>query len=203
MFASKRAVSTVVKRCMSTKAIADTDICIVSAVRTPLGSFGGGLASLTGVQLGSHAIAAAVERAGVSPVDVSEVIMGNVLSANLGQAPARQAAIGAKLPEATVCTTVNKVCSSGLKTIMYAANEIALGNSDIVVAGGFESMSNAPYYAPALRNGARIGDTQMLDGLMKDGLTDPYGKYPMGNCAEVCADEMSFSRADQVRRRKQ
>ncbi len=175
----------------------DNDVCIVSAVRTPMGSFGGSLASLTAPNLGSHAIKAAVERAGIKASDVDEVIMGNVLSANVGQAPARQAAVGAGLPESVICTTVNKVCSSGMKSIMMAANEIRLGQAKVVVAGGMESMSNTPYYSAAMRNGARLGDSSLVDGLMKDGLTDVYGKYPMGNCAEVCADELKITREDQ------
>jgi acetyl-CoA C-acetyltransferase len=148
-------------------------------------------------QLGSIAIKASLERSKIGADAVNEVIMGNVISSNIGQAPARQAAIGAGLPPSVVCTTVNKVCSSGLKAIMMASNEIKLGHADVVVAGGFESMTNTPYYAPAMRSGARLGDSPMVDGLMKDGLTDAYGKFPMGNCAEVCADEMKFSREDQ------
>jgi len=174
--------------------IADNDVCVVSAVRTAMGSFQGGLSALSAVELGSIAIKEAVSRAGVKSDDVNEVIFGNVVSSNLGQAPARQAAIGAGLKPSTICTTINKVCSSGLKTIMLAANEIRLGQADVIVTGGMESMSNIPYYMPSLRNGARIGDSTVLDGLMKDGLTDAYGKFPMGNCAEVCANEMKITR---------
>jgi acetyl-CoA C-acetyltransferase len=182
-------------RKFSTQAnIQDNDVCIVSAVRTPMASFGGALSTLSAVELGSIAIKAAVQKSGINADDVNEVIFGNVVSSNLGQAPARQAAIGAGLKPSVICTTINKVCSSGLKTIMLAANEIRLGQADVIIAGGMESMSNIPYYLPTLRNGARIGDSPALDGLMKDGLTDAYGKYPMGNCAEVCANEMKITR---------
>eukprot|EP00461_Guttulinopsis_vulgaris_P001676 UN01676 len=174
--------------------INDDDVCIVSAARTPMGSFQGALAGLSAVELGSISIKEALKRANLEGDKVQEVIFGNVVSSGLGQAPARQAAIGAGLPPSTICTTVNKVCSSGLKTIMYAANEIRLKQADVIVAGGMESMSNIPYLLPTLRNGARFGDSPALDGLMKDGLTDAYGKYPMGNCAEVCANEMKLTR---------
>lgn len=189
-------VSSKQTRAFSGKAptVADNDVCIVSAVRSPMGGFGGSLASLSAVELGSFAIREAVKKSGIAIDDIQEVIFGNVVSSNLGQAPARQAAIGAGLKPTTVCTTVNKVCASGLKTIMLAANEIRLGQADVIVAGGMESMSNIPYYLPTLRNGARIGDSPALDGLMRDGLTDAYGKYPMGNCAEVCASELKLTR---------
>lgn len=185
MFAQRRLATTLLHmkpnavsaRFQSTKAINDNDVCILSAVRTPLGSFNGGLASLSAPELGSVAIKAALERSAVKAEDVDEVIMGNVISSNLGQAPARQAAVGAGLPKKVICTTVNKVCSSGMKTIMLGANEIKLGQADVVVAGGFESMSNTPYYSANMRNGARLGDVSMVDGLMKDGLTDAYGTY--------------------------
>ena len=186
MFAQRRLATTILhmkpsaastRRFQSTKAINDNDVCILSAVRTPLGSFNGGLASLSAPELGSVAIKAALERSAVKGEEVDEVIMGNVISSNLGQAPARQAAVGAGLPKKVICTTVNKVCSSGMKTIMLGANEIKLGQANVVVAGGFESMSNTPYYSANMRNGARLGDVSMIDGLMKDGLTDAYGMF--------------------------
>lgn len=170
---------------------------IVSAVRTPIGSFGGSLASFTAPQLGALAIKAAIEKAGITVNDVDEVIMGNVLTAGVGQAPARQAAIGAGLAEKTVCTTVNKVCASGMKAIMMAANQIAVGEAEVVVAGGMESMSNVPYYLPNNRNGARLGHGQVLDGIIKDGLWDVYNDYHMGSAAELCAREHNISREDQ------
>lgn len=170
---------------------------IVSAVRTPIGSFGGSLASFTAPQLGALAIKAAIEKAGLTVNDVDEVIMGNVLSAGVGQAPARQAAIGAGLAEKTVCTTVNKVCASGMKAIMMAANQIAVGEAEVVIAGGMESMSNVPYYLPNHRNGGRLGHGQVLDGIIKDGLWDVYNDYHMGSAAELCAREHNISREDQ------
>ncbi|MEX6687013.1 acetyl-CoA C-acyltransferase [Danxiaibacter flavus] len=172
-------------------------VCIVSAVRTPVGSFGGTLKDFSATQLGSIAIKAAVERAGIQSSDVDEVIMGCVLQANLGQAPARQAAKGAGLPDKVIATTVNKVCASGMKAIAQAAQAIALGDAEIVVAGGMESMSNVPYYAPNLRWGNKYGNVSFIDGLAKDGLTDVYNNYAMGNAAELCAKECNISRNDQ------
>jgi acetyl-CoA C-acetyltransferase len=172
------------------------DVVIVSAVRTPIGSFGGSLASFSAPQLGGIAIKAAVEKAGIKPGDVQEVYMGNVLSANLGQAPATQAAKFAGLPDVPN-TTVNKVCASGTKAIMLAAQSIALGENDIVVAGGMESMSNVPYYLDKARNGYRLGHGQITDGLVKDGLWDVYNDYHMGSAAELCATECGFSREEQ------
>jgi len=172
------------------------DVVIVSAVRTPIGSFGGSLASFSAPQLGGIAIKAAVEKAGIKPKDVQEVYMGNVLSANLGQAPATQAAKFAGLPDVPN-TTVNKVCASGTKAIMLAAQSIALGQNDIVVAGGMESMSNVPYYLDKARNGYRLGHGQITDGLVKDGLWDVYNDYHMGSAAELCATECGFSREEQ------
>lgn len=172
------------------------DVVIVSAVRTPIGSFGGSLASFSAPQLGGIAIKAAVEKAGIRPEDVQEVYMGNVLSANLGQAPATQAAKFAGLPDVPN-TTVNKVCASGTKAIMLAAQSIALGQNDIVVAGGMESMSNVPYYLDKARNGYRLGHGQITDGLVKDGLWDVYNDYHMGSAAELCATECGFSREEQ------
>jgi len=172
------------------------DVVIVSAVRTPIGSFGGALASFSAPQLGGIAIKAAVEKAGIKPEDVQEVYMGNVLSANLGQAPATQAAKFAGLPDVPN-TTVNKVCASGTKAIMLAAQSIALGENDIVIAGGMESMSNVPYYLDKARNGYRLGHGQITDGLVKDGLWDVYNDYHMGSAAELCAVECGFSREEQ------
>ena len=172
------------------------EVYIISAVRTPIGSFGGNLASLSATQLGAIAIKAAVEKAGIKPLDVQEVIMGNVLSANLGQAPATQAAKYAGLPDVPT-TSVNKVCASGTKAIMFAAQSIALGQNDIMVAGGMESMSNVPYYLDKARNGYRLGDGQLIDGLVKDGLWDVYNNYHMGSAAELCATECNISREDQ------
>lgn len=172
-------------------------VYIVSAVRTPIGSFGGALASLSATQLGSAAIKAAIERAGIQPSDVQEVYMGNVLAANLGQAPVTQASIGAGVPNTTPGTTVNKVCASGMKTIMLGAQSIMTGENDIVVAGGMESMSNVPYYLEKARNGYRLGHGQILDGLVKDGLWDVYKDFHMGNATEICAAEYKISREEQ------
>ncbi|WP_219226143.1 acetyl-CoA C-acyltransferase [Pedobacter antarcticus] len=172
------------------------EVVIVSAVRTPIGSFTGSLSSFSATQLGGFAIQAAVERAGISPEDVQEVYMGNVLSANLGQAPATQAAKFAGLPDVPA-TTINKVCASGTKAIMLAAQSIASGAHDIVIAGGMESMSNVPYYLEKARTGYRLGHGQLTDGLMKDGLWDVYNDYHMGSAAELCADTCNISREDQ------
>jgi acetyl-CoA C-acetyltransferase len=172
------------------------EVVIVSATRTPIGSFGGSLASLSATQLGAIVIKSAVEKAGLKPGDIQEVYMGNVLSANLGQSPATQAAIFAGLPYIP-STTVNKVCASGMKAIMLAAQSIALGQNDIVIAGGMESMSNVPYYLDKARNGYRLGNGQIIDGLIKDGLWDVYNDYHMGSAAELCATECHISREDQ------
>jgi len=172
-------------------------VYICSAVRTPIGSFGGMFASLSATQLGTAAIKGALEKAGVSPDQVDEVLMGNVVSGNLGQAPARQAALGAGIPNTVPCTTVNKVCSSGMKTVMFGAQSIMLGHNEIVIAGGMESMSNIPYYVPDARWGAKFGDRKLIDGLSKDGLTDAYDQKAMGTCADATATKYSFSRADQ------
>jgi acetyl-CoA C-acetyltransferase len=172
------------------------EVVIVSATRTPIGSFGGSLASLSATQLGSIVIKSAVEKAGLKPGHVQEVFMGNVLSANVGQAPATQAAIFAGLPSLPA-TTINKVCASGMKAIMLAAQSIASGQNDIVVAGGMESMSNVPYYLDKARNGYRLGNGQIIDGLVKDGLWDVYNDYHMGSAAELCAVECNVSREDQ------
>ena len=172
------------------------EVVIVAATRTPIGSFGGSLASLSATQLGSIVIKSVVEKAGLNPEQVQEVYMGNVLSANVGQAPATQAAIFAGLPSLPA-TTINKVCASGMKAIMLAAQSIALGQNEIVVAGGMESMSNVPYYLDKARNGYRLGNGQITDGLIKDGLWDVYNDYHMGSAAELCAVECNVSREDQ------
>lgn len=173
------------------------EVVIVSAVRTPMGSFGGALKSLSATQLGAIALRNAISRAGVAPEAVQDVLMGCVLQANLGQAPARQAAKFAGLPDAVNCTTINKVCASGMKAIAQAAQSIMLGDADIVAAGGMESMSNVPFYSPALRWGNKYGDVTLVDGLAKDGLTDVYDGKAMGNAAELCAKVCGISRGDQ------
>lgn len=172
------------------------EVYIVSATRTAIGSFGGGLSSLSATQLGATVIRSAIEKAGLKPDEVQEVYMGNVMSANVGQAPATQAAIFAGLPYLPA-TTVNKVCASGMKAIMLAAQSISLGQNDIVVAGGMESMSNVPYYLDKARNGYRLGNGQLIDGLVKDGLWDVYNDYHMGSAAELCATECHISREEQ------
>jgi acetyl-CoA C-acetyltransferase len=173
------------------------EVVIVSAVRTPMGSFGGSLKSLTATQLGAIAIKGALNKAGLSPDKVNDVLMGCVIQANLGQAPARQAAKFAGLPNEVNCTTVNKVCASGMKAIAQAAQSILLGDADIVVAGGMESMSNVPFYAEHMRWGNKYGHVSLLDGLAKDGLTDVYDGKAMGNAAELCARECGITREDQ------
>ncbi|ATY62567.1 acetyl-acetyltransferase [Cordyceps militaris] len=172
-------------------------VYIVSVARTPVGSFLGSLSSLSATQLGSVAIKGAVERAGIKPEEVEEVYFGNVLSAGLGQGPARQCAIGAGLSQSTICTTVNKVCASSLKAIVLGAQNIMLGTSSVVVAGGTESMSNAPHYLPNLRTGAKYGDQTLVDGVLKDGLTDAYKKEHMGLAGELCASDNDLSREAQ------
>lgn len=173
------------------------EVYIVSAVRTPLGSFGGKLSGLTAVELGSKAIKGALEKAGVDATEVNEVFMGNVLSANLGQAPARQASIGAGISYSVPCTTVNKVCASGMKAVMFGAQSIMLGINDVVVSGGMESMSNVPFYVPKARFGYKYGNAEFVDGLVKDGLFEAYYNFPMGNCADNTAREMHISREEQ------
>ncbi|KAI8621815.1 Thiolase, N-terminal domain-containing protein [Chytriomyces sp. MP71] len=175
----------------------DRDVFIVATARTPLGGFGGSLASFSATELGSIAIKAALEKAKVAPGQVDEVIMGNVLSAGLGQNPARQAAIGAGLPNTVVATSVNKVCASGMKSITFATNAIKAGDADIIVAGGMESMSNVPYYLPKQRWGSKYGNMEVLDGIVRDGLTDVYNNFLMGSAAELCASKYGFSRNDQ------
>lgn len=173
------------------------EVVIVSAVRTPIGSFGGSLAGFEATQLGSLAIKGALEKANTNAEEVDEVFMGNVISANLGQAPARQAAINAGLGHQVPCTTINKVCSSGMKAVMIGAQSIMLGQNHVVVAGGMESMSNIPYYVPRARFGYKYGNGELLDGLVKDGLWEVYYKFPMGNCADHTAKEMGISREQQ------
>ncbi len=173
------------------------EVYIVSAVRTPMGSWGGSLKDFSATKLGSIAIKAALERAGVNAAEVNEVLMGCVMQANLGQAPARQAARFAGVPDNVPCTTVNKVCASGMKAIMQGAQSIMLGDNDVVVAGGMESMSNVPFYNTNLRWGNKYGNVTVIDGLAKDGLTDVYHNYPMGNAAELCAAECNISRESQ------
>ena len=172
------------------------EVYIVSAVRTPIGSFMGGLSTISATELGSVAIKGALDKAGLDYTTVDEVFMGNVLQAGVGQAPARQAALGAGLSNNVPCTTVNKVCASGMKAIMFGAQSILCGDNHIVVVGGMESMSQTPHYLDG-RNGTKFGNITMLDGISKDGLLDVYSKVPMGNCAEICAKEHSISREDQ------
>ena len=173
------------------------EVVIVSAVRTPIGSFGGSLSSVSATTLGGVAIKGVLEKVSLTADKVDEVYMGNVLQANLGQAPARQAAMAAGLTQEVPCTTINKVCSSGMKSIMLAAQSIMCGDNDIVIAGGMENMSSVPHYFAKGRNGQKLGDMKLIDGLIKDGLTDVYNKVHMGNCAELCAKEMNFSREQQ------
>ena len=172
------------------------EVVLVGARRTPIGSFLGSLAQVSATQLGSIAIRAALEHARVDPKDVQEVLMGCVLPAGLGQAPARQAALGAGLPNSVPCTTVNKVCGSGLKTVLLAAQSIAQGDIDIAVAGGMESMSNAPHLVQ-MRAGVKMGPATMIDSMVHDGLWDVYNQQHMGNCAELCAKEKNVSREEQ------
>jgi acetyl-CoA C-acetyltransferase len=173
------------------------EVYIISAVRTPIGSFGGGLASLTAIQLGSIAVKGALQKAGVDPKEVQEVYIGNVLSAGLGQAPATQVAAGAGLGFEIPCTLVNKVCASGMKAVMLGAQSIMLGQNDVVVAGGMESMSNVPYYLQKARYGYKYGHGELLDGVLFDGLTDVYNQCAMGVCADNTAKEMNITRQDQ------
>jgi acetyl-CoA C-acetyltransferase len=173
------------------------DVVVVAGARTPVGSFLGSLASLAAPRLGAIAVKAALERSGVPADAVGEVYLGCVLPAGIGQAPARQAAIAAGIPPAVGAVTINKVCGSGLKAVVFGANAIAAGEHDVVVAGGMESMSNAPYLLPKAREGYRLGHAQVIDSLIHDGLWDAYGNVHMGDCAELCAKEKGISRADQ------
>jgi len=174
-----------------------TNAVIISAVRTPIGSFQGRMSSVAATQLGSLAIAAAIKRANLDSAQIDEVIMGNVLTAGLGQAPARQASLGAGLPQSVGCTTVNKMCGSGLKAVMLAAQAIVAGDAKCVVAGGMESMSNAPYLLPKARSGYRLGHDAIIDSMIKDGLWDVYNDFHMGAAAELCASSLNISRAEQ------
>ncbi|HPS65332.1 MAG TPA: thiolase family protein [Ignavibacteria bacterium] len=173
------------------------DVFIISAVRTPIGSYLGSLSGFKATELGSIVIKETLRKAGIAAGKVSEVIMGCVLPAGLGQAPARQASIGAGIPVSVPCTTVNKVCGSGLKSVMLAAQAIKSGDADIVVAGGFESMSNVPYYLDKARSGYRMGNAKIIDGMINDGLWDPYNNFHMGNAAEICAQRYNISRKEQ------
>ncbi|MCW3123105.1 MAG: acetyl-CoA acetyltransferase [Flavipsychrobacter sp.] len=173
------------------------EVYIVSAVRTPIGAWGGALKDFSATRLGSFAIKGALEKAGVAASEVNEVLMGSVLQANLGQAPARQAAKFAGLPDNVPATTINKVCASGMKAVMQGAQSIMLGDNDVVVAGGMESMSNVPFYSPTMRWGSKYGDVTMIDGLAKDGLTDVYHNYAMGNASDLCAKECNITREAQ------
>ena len=174
-----------------------TEIVILSATRTPLGSFQGALAAVAAPKLGATVIRSAVARAGVAPADVSDVLMGNVLQAGVGQAPARQAALGAGLPNSVRCVTVHKVCGSGLQAIMQGAHALTLNEATLVVAGGMENMSAAPYLLPKARDGYRLGNQQVVDSLILDGLWDPYNNLHMGSCAEKCAAKYNFTREQQ------
>lgn len=173
------------------------NVVIVAAKRTPIGSFGGSLSSFTAPELASSVIFELIKRTGIKPDDVQEVVIGNVLNAGVGQAPARQAALKAGLNERTPATTVNKVCASGTKAIMIAADQISLGQNDIMFAGGTESMSNVPYYLPKHRFGSKLGHVQALDGIITDGLWDVYNDFHMGNAGEICAKECNISREEQ------
>ncbi|KAI9491412.1 Thiolase, N-terminal domain-containing protein [Zychaea mexicana] len=170
------------------------EVFIAAAIRTPLGGFNGSLASLSATKLGSLAIEAAIKKANLPAEAVEEVVFGCVLTGNLGQNPARQAALGAGLPDTTVATTVNKVCASGMKAVAMAAQSIILGNADVIVAGGMESMTNTPYYLPKQRFGSTYGHQEVVDGVLKDGLTDVYNDYPMGVAAEECAERHGITR---------
>ena len=173
------------------------EVVIVSAVRTPMGSFGGVLSTVSATKLGASAIKGALDKIKLDKNSIDEVFMGNVLQANLGQAPARQAAIFAGLSENIPCTTINKVCSSGMKSIMLAAQTIMCGDNDVVIAGGMENMSSVPHYFAKGRTGQKLGDMKLIDGMVKDGLTDVYSRAHMGVCAETCAKEMNFTREEQ------
>jgi len=172
------------------------EVVIVAAVRTPIGSFMGSLSGIPAPKLGATAIKGALDKIGLAPEEVDEVLMGNVVQAGTGQAPARQAAIFAGIPDTVPCTTINKVCASGMKAVMQAAQSIALGDAEIVVAGGMENMSSIPHYVH-LRNGVKFGPSSLVDGMQKDGLVDVYDQNAMGVCADACAVEHDFSREDQ------
>uniref|UniRef100_A0A2P2MCJ3 Truncated acetyl Co-A acetyltransferase-like family protein n=1 Tax=Rhizophora mucronata TaxID=61149 RepID=A0A2P2MCJ3_RHIMU len=181
----------------SPDSIKPRDVCIVGVARTPIGGFLGSLSSFSATKLGSIAIECALRRANVDASLVQEVFFGNVLSANLGQAPARQAALGAGIPNSVICTTINKVCASGIKATMLASQTIELGINDVVVAGGMESMSNSPKYLVNSRMGSQLGNDTIVDGMLKDGLWDVYNDFGMGICAEICADQYAITREEQ------
>ncbi|KAG1078114.1 hypothetical protein G6F42_024422 [Rhizopus arrhizus] len=198
MLASSRqfipTLRTVTRRTFASAAKSPSDVVIASAVRTPVGCFNGSLKSLRAIELGGIAAKSAIERAGIKPEDVEEAYFGNVLQANLGQSPARQAILNAGCPETTEATTINKVCASGMKAVMLAAQTIKAGDRNVMVAGGMESMSNAPYYAP---RGAAYGHQQLNDAIIKDGLWDAYNNIHMGSCAENTAANYNITREDQ------
>ncbi|HIF14418.1 MAG TPA: acetyl-CoA C-acyltransferase [Bacteroidetes bacterium] len=173
------------------------EVYIVSATRTPMGSFGGVLESIPATKLGATAIKGAMDRISLDPIEVDEVYMGNVLQANLGQAPARQASIYAGIPDSVPCTTINKVCSSGMKSVMLGAQSIMCGDNNVVITGGMENMSKVPHYLSTARKGQKLGDMKLIDGLVQDGLTDVYNNFHMGNAAEICAKECNISREEQ------
>ena len=173
------------------------EVVIVSAARTAVGAFNGSLAGFSAPQLGAIAIKEAVKRAGIKPEEIDEVLMGNVLQGGIGQAPARQAAIAAGIPDSVSATTINKVCGSGLKSVMFGEQEIKAGDAEIIVAGGMESMTNAPYILKKARNGYRMGNGELFDLMIHDGLWDPYGNKHMGNLGEQCAAEYKVSRETQ------
>lgn len=173
------------------------DVVIASACRTPIGSFLGSLATLSAPRLGAIVVEEAIRRANLKKTDIQEVILGNVLTAGIGQAPARQAALFAGLPESVECMTINKVCGSGLKAVMLGSQAIQTGDTDVIVAGGMESMSNVPYYVERARTGLRLGHSQLVDGMIKDGLWDVYNDFHMGNAAEICAKECTIPREAQ------
>jgi acetyl-CoA C-acetyltransferase len=177
--------------------MSDQEVVIASAVRTPIGSFQGALSSLSASRLGAVAVKEAVKRAGAEPEQIERVIMGNVLSAGMGQAPARQAVIYAGLPVSTGAITVNKVCGSGLQAVMFARREILVGDAEVIVAGGMESMTNAPYVLPNARGGYRMGNGQIIDSMIHDGLWDPYDNMHMGNCGDMVAEKYGFTREEQ------
>lgn len=173
------------------------EVYIISALRTPIGSFGGSLARFSATQLGAIVIRETIQQSGIQPKDIDEVLMGNVLSANLGQAPARQAALFAGIPHHVPCTTINKVCASGMKSIMLGAQSILAADNDVVLTGGMESMSNVPHYLHGIRSGKKLGHNELTDGLIKDGLWDVYNDFHMGQAAEMCAHKYKISREDQ------
>ncbi len=175
------------------------EVFILAAVRTPIGSFGGSLSSVSATELGASAIKGLLARTGIDVNSIDEVFMGNVISANLGQAPARQAALFGGLPNSVPCTTINKVCSSGMKSVMLAAQTIMTDDNEVVICGGMENMSQIPHYIPGFRTGVKLGDGKLIDGMIKDGLWDVYNNYHMGNAGELCASELKISRDEQDR----